>query len=337
LPRRLEDGSRNSYRIVRLKDKMGTRSMASGEINLDGAVAYLVGDVRNGFKQMMDQVNLSRISHGVRAASMMRRCVNEALAAARHRQAFGGAIIRQPLMQRQLMKMIVPTEQALSVSMLVAHAMDRQKAGANDATPLIRILTPLVKYRACRDNVRVATAAMESRGGNGYIEEWATARLVRDAHVGLLWEGTSNIIAIDVVRRALGKSGSGDVLKSFLLDRLGKCQRLPGAYRGRLEGLIAKVFTFASNVAANSEGERHARLAAGALYHIASATTMAWESCQGDRDGRRALLSRFVVEHRLEPTDPMAPRDDAWETEAGALILDGAPVPFEQAARLLVA
>ena len=82
LPRRLEDGSRNSYRIVRLKDKLGTRSMASGEILLDGAVAYLVGDDRRRLKQMMEQVNLSRLSHGVRAAAMMRRCLNEAMVCA---------------------------------------------------------------------------------------------------------------------------------------------------------------------------------------------------------------------------------------------------------------
>jgi alkylation response protein AidB-like acyl-CoA dehydrogenase len=103
LPRRLEDGSRNAYRIVRLKDKLGTRSMASGEIILDGATAYLVGDVKRGFKQMMEQVNLSRLSHGVRAAAMMRRCLNEALAAARGRNAFGHAIADYPLLRRQLM------------------------------------------------------------------------------------------------------------------------------------------------------------------------------------------------------------------------------------------
>ncbi len=82
LPRRLKDGRRNSYRIVRLKDKLGTRSMASGEIRLEGAVAYLVGDVKRGLKQMMEQVNLSRLSHGVRASAMMRRCLNEAMVCA---------------------------------------------------------------------------------------------------------------------------------------------------------------------------------------------------------------------------------------------------------------
>src|ERR1700742_1227776 len=125
LPRWLKNGRRNAYRIVRVKDKLGTRSMASGEIRLEGAVAYLVGDIRNGFKQMLDQVNLSRLSHGVRAAAMMRRCVNEALACARTRSAFGKTIIDFPLLRRQLMKITVPTEQALSMFLFAASTMDR--------------------------------------------------------------------------------------------------------------------------------------------------------------------------------------------------------------------
>src|SRR5439155_18700145 len=148
MPRRLEDGSRNSYRIVRLKDKLGTRSMASGEILLEGAVAYLVGDAGLGFKQMMEQVNLSRLSHGVRASAMMRRCVNEALVCARSRVAFGKTIIEYPLLRRQLLKIIVPTEQALSMFLFTANAMDRANAGSKEAESLLRILTPLLKFRA---------------------------------------------------------------------------------------------------------------------------------------------------------------------------------------------
>src|SRR5260221_11536 len=128
LPRCLKDGSRNAYRIVRLKDKLGTRSMASGEILLEGALAYLVGRADQGFRQMMEQVNLSRLSHGVRAAAMMRRCVNEALTVARHRVAFGKAIIEHPLLGRQLMKLIVPAEQALSMTMAAAAAMGEADA-----------------------------------------------------------------------------------------------------------------------------------------------------------------------------------------------------------------
>ena len=129
MPRRFEDGTRNAYRIVRLKDKLGTRSMASGEIRLEGAVAYPVGRIDQGFKQMMEQVNLSRLSHGMRAAAMMRRCLNEALTVARHRVAFGKPIIEHELMRRQLMKIMVPTEQALSMSLFAASMMAEADAG----------------------------------------------------------------------------------------------------------------------------------------------------------------------------------------------------------------
>ncbi len=125
MPRRLEDGSRNRYRIVRLKDKLGTKSMASGEIRLEGALAYVVGDVRGGFKQMMEQVNLSRLSHGVRAAAMMRRCLNESLCVARTRTAFGKKLIEMPLVKKQLLKLMVPTEQALSMYAYTADVMGR--------------------------------------------------------------------------------------------------------------------------------------------------------------------------------------------------------------------
>ncbi|MDE0942325.1 MAG: acyl-CoA dehydrogenase family protein, partial [Alphaproteobacteria bacterium] len=107
VPRELEDGCRNNYRIVRLKDKLGTWSMASGEVTLDGAVGYLIGELHSGIKQIMKTVSLSRLSHGVRAAAMMRRCLNESLAVARNRQQFGQSIIEFPLLRRQLMKIMV--------------------------------------------------------------------------------------------------------------------------------------------------------------------------------------------------------------------------------------
>ena len=227
MPRRLKDGRRNSYRIVRLKDKLGTRSMASGEILLEGAVAYLVGAQDQGLKQMMEQVNLSRLSHGVRAAAMMRRCVNEAMVCARTRQAFGHTIIDYPLLRRQLLKITLPAEQSLSMFLFAADAMDRANAGDNDARNILRILTPLLKFRACRDNIPVATGAMEVRGGNGYIEEWVHARLVRDAHIGVLWEGTSNINALDIITRAVGKSRAHEALQAALLELLDQAASIP--------------------------------------------------------------------------------------------------------------
>jgi acyl-CoA dehydrogenase len=335
LPRRLEDGSRNSYRIVRLKDKLGTRSMASGEIRLDGAVAYPVGRLDQGLKQMMEQVNLSRLSHGVRAAAMMRRCVNEAMTAARHRVVFGKRVIEHPLARRQLAKLIVPAEQALSMAMAAAAVMGEADAGSAEAGDALRILTPLVKFRACRDNVPVATGAMEMRGGNGYIEEWVNPRLVRDAQIGLLWEGTSNINALDVVSRAVGKSKAHKALEGLLRRRLKEIVGLPTAFTSRLDTALTRAIAFVEQVAKAPDAEPQARRAASALYHAASAILLAWEGTRPHADARRALVSRFVLEHRLSPQDPLASDAAAWEEEAIALLLDDAPVSLTRASALL--
>ena len=338
LPRRLEDGTRNSYRIVRLKDKLGTRSMASGEIVLEGATAYLVGDVKLGFKQMMEQVNLSRLSHGVRAASMMRRCLNEALAAARGRRAFGHAIADYPLLRRQLMKIMLPTEQALSMFAFSADTMGRADKGDKDAANLLRILTPVYKFRACRDNIPVASQALEVRGGIGYIEEWATARLVRDAQIGTLWEGTSNINALDVVQRAVGKAGGHRTLSAALKAKYEASGSLPGQYKGLLGATLDRVERFDEAVAQDPKHEKRSRLDAGALYHATSAALLAWEGAtlgaQGG-DARRLLLSRLVIEHRLSTQDPLSLNESSWEQEAMDLLLSDAPVPLATATRLL--
>jgi acyl-CoA dehydrogenase len=335
LPRRLEDGRRNAYRIVRLKDKLGTRSMASGEIRLEGAVAYLVGELGNGFRQMLDQVNLSRLSHGVRAAAMMRRCLNEALAAARGRAAFGRRVIEHPLMRRQLMKLMVPTEQALSMALFTADAMGRANAGSAEAELLLRLLTPLLKFRACRDNIKVATGAMEARGGNGYIEEWVTARLVRDAHIGVLWEGTSNIIALDAIQRAVGKAGAHRALAQRLSERREQANPVPAEHRARLTTALDRAIAFAERVGRDPQLELLARKAATALYNAISAVLLAHEGVQDPRDARRLLLSRMVLDHRLAPDDPLGRAEAEWEEPAIDLLLADAPVPLAPALSIL--
>ncbi len=320
LPRWLKDGRRNAYRIVRVKDKLGTRSMASGEILLDGAIAYLVGDINAGLKQMMEQVNLSRLSHGVRAAAMMRRCLNEAMACARARKAFGHTIIDYPLLRRQLLKIALPVEQSLSMFLFAARAMDRANAGDKDAADILRILTPLLKFRACRDNIPVATGAMEVRGGNGYIEEWVNARLVRDAHIGVLWEGTSNINALDIVTRAVGKSGAHRALGATLMKLLDEADSIPAAFRDRLRKKLTQTLAFAERVAAVPALEANARRAASSLYHAASAVLMSWEASRPNVDARRALLARLILDHRLSAQDPLEVAAVDWEGEAAELI-----------------
>ena len=238
LPKTLPDGSRNSYRIVRLKDKLGSRSMASGEIVLEGAVAYLIGEVGRGFHQMADMINMSRLSNGVRAAGLMRRALTEALHIARNREAFGRKLIDMPLMQRQLLKMMLPAEQARSMFMRIALLLEQADAGDRQAAKCVRILTPLIKFRACRDARRVTGDAMEVRGGTGYIEEWSDARLVRDAHLGSIWEGTSNIVALDIARAAK-RDGALEPLRTYLQDLLGAAG-LPAASLALLRATLAR-------------------------------------------------------------------------------------------------
>jgi len=338
MPRRLENGERNNYRIARLKDKFGTRSMASGEVVLEGAIAYQLGAIDRGLRQMMDMVNLSRMSHGARAAGMMRRCLNESMQVANHRAAFGRPIIEHPLLRRQLMKLMVPTEQALSVFSYDATMMDRARAGDAEAERVMRILTAVLKFRACRDNIRVATGAMEVRGGNGYIEDWVNSRLIRDAHIGVLWEGTSNINALDVVNRAVAKSGGHETLARALKVKLEMAGAAPAALREEIVHLIDRAVAYVGEVAAKPRHERLARLATDALYNVASAALMTWEGATtgaGGGDARRMILARMVVEHRLRAQDPLAIPSSEWEEEATAALLEPGPISLERAVRLV--
>ena len=307
MPRRLDDGSQNHYRIVRLKDKLGTRSMASGEIKLEGAIAYAVGKLDRGFVQMAEMVNSSRLSNGVKSTALMRRAHHDAMTVARNRVVFGSRIIDLPLARRQLMKILLATEQALSMSFLTADALDRAEAGSQDAAALLRILTPTLKFRATRDARKVCGDALEMRGGIGYIEEFATARLLRDAHLGSIWEGTGNIVAIDALKRAVGRHGADAALAADLQARLDDSANVPQAWRDRLRDLADRAIGFAREVASDTDNEADARRATSLLYHVASAVALAWEGGRIHEmrgDARRLLLSRMVIDHRVCASDP---------------------------------
>jgi acyl-CoA dehydrogenase len=338
MPRRLEDGSRNSYRIVRLKDKLGTKSMASGEIIFDGALAYAVGDVENGIKQMLRQVNLSRLSHGVRAAGMMRRCLNEALAAARFRRQFGEPVVCKPLMRGQLLDILIPTEQALTAFFYAASAMRRANNDDEAGTKALRIATPLLKMMACRDNVPVATASMETRGGLGYIEEWVNARLIRDAQIGLLWEGTTNMNAIDVVMRAVGKEHAEQALREDVVQWLDAAGGCPGQFKSRLLQTLDRAIEFARSVASDPANEHHCRRAAAGLYNAHTAALMAAEGAvlgASGGDARRLLIARLVLDRRLNPANPFTLEGEQFDAQATSVLLDDAPISLETAQELL--
>jgi len=312
LPRTLEDGTANAYRIVRLKDKLGTRSMASGEIRLEGARAFLVGEAGRGFQQMADMVNNSRLSNGVRAAGLMRRACSEALFIARERRAFGRRLLDMPLMRRQMLKLLLPAEQARTMVFQTAEALKRADAGEAKAYALVRILTPMIKFRACRDARKVTGDAMEVRGGCGYIEDWADPRLVRDAHLGSIWEGTSNIVALDVLR-AIRREGSLPALQQHLRGLLDDTP-LHAQARAVFDTTLVRATARAAAAAeAGAGGELLARQVGSALYHLTTAVAMAWEA-GGMRSARRMRLAQLVLRQRLLPQDPLGGDDSepAW-------------------------
>ena len=359
LPRHLADGSPNRYRVLRLKDKLGTRSMASGEIRLEGAQAFLVGERGRGFKHMADMINSSRLSNGVRAAGLMRRALTEALYVANRREAFGHRLIELPLMRRQLLKMMMRAEQARTMVFQTALALERSdralaaagtwsraqpsttagaagtgagktgvadtsQAGAALATQadpmaLARIMTPLIKFRACRDARQVTGDAMEVRGGCGYIEEWSDPRLVRDAHLGSIWEGTSNIVALDVIR-AIRRENSLPALRAHVDALLSDGEPMDDDLRARVDDALERGFALAARVA--EQGLDHlARQAASALYCLVTMAGLRWEAKQTGL-AQRALLSELVLTHRLAPMDPLADASVETDPRYEALLRD---------------
>jgi len=339
LPRTLPDGSPNRYSIQRLKDKLGTRAMPSGEIKLEGALAWLVGDPQQGFKQMADMINMSRLSNGMRAAGLMRRALTEALFVARHRRAFDKPLVELPLMRRQLLKMLLPAEAARSVLFYTAKELEKADTGDEAARKRVRLLTPLIKFRACRDARKVTGDAMEVRGGVGYTEEWSDARLLRDAHLGSIWEGTSNIVALDVLR-AIRRENCLEALLPELNARIASAPRL---LAGRLAASLGKAAAFAHETASNRD-EIHARQAATGLYYACAAALLADEgTCLGQRvgalqpegDARRQLIAFLAYVHRLAPRDPLRRVTTGFEAELANALLPETPLAPSVVERIL--
>lgn len=220
VPRTLDDGTRNAYTINRLKDKLGTRSLATGEVTLHGAQAYLVGHLGRGFVQMTEMINLTRIWAAFGSLAAMRRSFLEALTYTRERVAFGRPLAEHPLMRRQLVDLLIEVEGCAALAFETVAVLERvDRHGVEEDRRLLRILTPLSKYYIPKRGEYVTIEALEMLGGNGYIEEWANPRLLRDAIVNVVWEGSSNVIVLDVAR-AMAREGVDAALFAMLKNRL---------------------------------------------------------------------------------------------------------------------
>jgi putative acyl-CoA dehydrogenase len=194
LPRVLPDGERNGFRIQRLKDKLGDRSNASSEIELHSAWARLVGEEGRGVPTIIEMVNHTRLDCVLGTASMMRAAVEQATHHAAHRSAFGKLLIDQPLMRNVLADLCVESEAATLTAMRLAGAYDRGEGA------FARVATAVSKYWICKRGPGHAAEALECLGGNGYVEESVTPRIYRQQPLLSIWEGSGNVICLDVLR-----------------------------------------------------------------------------------------------------------------------------------------
>src|SRR6266705_3557093 len=220
VPKTLDDGTRNAYSIHRLKDKLGTRSLATGEVTLHGAQAYQVGALDRGFVQMTEMINLTRVWAAIGSLAAMRRSLLEALVHTHGRVVFGRRLSDHPLMRRQLVDLLIEVEGCAALAFETTAVLERvDRHGAEEDRRLLRILTPLCKYYIAKRGEYVTLEALEMRGGNGYVEEWVNPRLLRDAIVNVIWEGSSNVIVLDVAR-AITREGADAALFAMLKNRL---------------------------------------------------------------------------------------------------------------------
>ncbi|HEX2809544.1 MAG TPA: acyl-CoA dehydrogenase family protein, partial [Kineosporiaceae bacterium] len=206
VPRVLKDGTRNTWRLLRLKEKLGNRSSATAEVELDGTWGVRLGDEGRGVRTLLGTVSATRLDAVLGSVAVMRQAVVRAVHHARYRQAFGSPVIDKPLMQNVLADLAVESEAATVLAMRLAAAVD---AGE---TELLRVAVPVAKYWICKRAPTVVAEAMECLGGNGLVEEHGLARLFRDAQTATLWEGTGNITALDVLRAMSLQPRSMEVL-----------------------------------------------------------------------------------------------------------------------------
>ena len=238
LPRRLPDGALNGFRLMRLKDKLGDWSNASSEVEFDAALAWRVGEEGRGIATILGMVMLTRLDCMLGSAGLMRMALAQALHHCRHRQAFGRALIDQPLMRNVLADLAVEAEAALALSMRVARAVDASPRDPAEAA-FARVATAIGKFWICKRAPAFVNEAQECLGGAGYVEESLLPRLYRQAPLNSIWEGSGNIQCLDVLR-ALSREPAS---LAALQEELARAEGLDTDYDralGRLPGALAR-------------------------------------------------------------------------------------------------
>ncbi|MEU1889967.1 acyl-CoA dehydrogenase family protein [Streptomyces pristinaespiralis] len=234
VPRVLEDGSRNVFRIQRLKDKLGNRSNASAEVEFEGTWARRVGEEGRGVRTIIGMVAATRLDCVLGSAALMRQAVAQAIHHTAYRSAFGGLLIDKPLMRNVLADLALESEAATTLGMRLAAAYD---ADTEQERAFLRLAVPAAKFWVAKRCTPVVAEASECLGGNGYVEESGMPRLLRESPLNSIWEGSGNVQALDVLR-ALQREPSA--LNAFLQEvgrARGADHRLDGAIKGLLTEL----------------------------------------------------------------------------------------------------
>jgi putative acyl-CoA dehydrogenase len=259
MPRFRPDGSVNGLRFQRLKDKLGNRSNASSEVEFADAFAWRLGEEGRGVRTIIEMVQLTRLDCAIASAGLMRMALVQALHHARHRMVFQRHLVDQPMMRSVLADLALDCEGALALVMRVCRAVDRSAADAEEALRA-RLLTPVAKYWICKMAPAFVYEAMECIGGNAYVEESVLARLYREAPVNAIWEGSGNVVGLDVLR-VIGRER--EAAQSLLETIRNEASDLPGV--DEAIAFLAKNFAD-PEVETNARGvvERMALLAASA-------------------------------------------------------------------------
>jgi putative acyl-CoA dehydrogenase len=261
MPRFAPGGSVNAIQFQRLKDKLGNRSNASSEVEFVGAYAEAVGDEGKGIRTIIQMVQLTRQDCAIASVGLMRSGLAHALHHTRHRSVFQRHLADQPLMQAVLSDMALHVEASTAVVMRLCRAFDRTPLDPAEAA-YMRLLTPAIKYWTCKSAPPFLYEAMECLGGNGYVEDGILARHYRESPVNAIWEGSGNVMCLDVLRAL---SREPEAAMSVLQALAAETKSLPGA--GETAGFIGKTF-------GRPDGERVARLAVEKLALLAAAAAL---------------------------------------------------------------
>ena len=205
VPRSLPDGTRNRFFIQRLKDKCGNRANASSEIEYDDTYAILVGEEGRGVRAAIEMAHLTRLDFAIGSAGLMRWALNLTLHHTHNRRTFQRVLAEHPMMSNVLADLCLESEAATALAFRLARAVDEAAAGSEEARLLERILTPVAKFWNCKRAPAFVAECLECHGGNGFVEEQPMPRLYREAPLNGIWEGTGNMICLDVLR-ALNRS-----------------------------------------------------------------------------------------------------------------------------------